>query len=700
METSVYVASAEGHSGKSAVALGLLEHLTKRYARVGVYRPVTEGVPEDDTVLATVLAHASVPLSPAEAVGVSYEDVHHDADAALGRIVERFHEVQARCDVVVILGSDFTDVTSPTEFSFNARVAANLAAPVLLVVGAHGLPAADVATVVEMALGELRSNVATPLAVVLNRADPGTADGLRHAVETVPALDGLPTYVIPASPLLSAPTVRDLLQATDGVLISGDEALLDREALAFVTAAMTMPNVLDRLLEESLVLTPGDRADVLLSVLLAHQSSTFPTIAGVMLNGGFELPPQVRRLIDGLGSRLPIITTHGGTHDTVMRLAEVRGRMTPTASRKIATAVQLFTEHVDADALLAHLAVPAPSIVTPLMFEHQLLEQAKAADRHIVLPEGQDDRILRATEILLRRGTVRITLLGVADELQARAREIGVDLSGAQIIDPHDPDHVERFAARYAELRAHKGMTVERAREVVVDPSYFGTMMVLMGEADGMVSGAVNTTAHTIRPALEVVKTNPGVSVVSSSFLMCLKDHVTVYGDCAVNPDPDAEQLADIAISSAQTAAAFGVEPRVAMLSYSTGTSGSGADVDKVRQATEIVRRRAPELLVEGPIQFDAAVDPTVGQQKAPGSPVAGHATVLIFPDLNTGNNTYKAVQRTAGAVAIGPVLQGLRKPVNDLSRGATLRDIVNTVAITAIQSTLPAPTAQPGDAH
>ncbi|WP_029212614.1 MULTISPECIES: phosphate acetyltransferase [Arsenicicoccus] len=698
METSVYVASAEGHSGKSAVALGLLESLTRRYARVAVYRPVTEGVPEDDTVLATVLSRSSVPLSPAEAVGVSYDDVHQDPDGALSRIVERYHEIQHGADIVLVLGSDFTDVTSPTEFSYNARIAANLAAPVLLVVGAHGRETEDVATVVEMALTELRTNSATPLAVVVNRAD-AAAEDLRAAVQGVTAGSaggaGLPTYVIPASTVLSAPTVRDLLKATDAELISGDESLLDREALAFVTAAMTMPNVLDRLLDESLVLTPGDRADVLLSVLLAHQSSTFPSIAGVMLNGGFELPPQVRRLIDGLGSSLPIMTTQGGTHDTVMALSGVRGRMTPASTRKVATAVELFAEHVDTDALLGHLREPHPSIVTPLMFEHRLLEQARAADRHIVLPEGQDDRILRATEILLSRKTVRITLLGVADELQARAREIGVDLTGAQIIDPQDPDHVERFAARYAELRAHKGMTVERAREVVIDPSYFGTMMVLMGEADGMVSGAVNTTAHTIRPALEVVKTNPGVSVVSSSFLMCLKDHVTVYGDCAVNPDPDAEQLADIAISSAQTATAFGIEPRVAMLSYSTGTSGSGADVDKVRAATEIVRRRAPELLVEGPIQFDAAVDPAVGSSKAPGSAVAGQATVLIFPDLNTGNNTYKAVQRTAGAVAIGPVLQGLRKPVNDLSRGATLRDIVNTVAITAIQSTLPAPAAQ-----
>jgi phosphate acetyltransferase len=254
-------------------------------------------------------------------------------------------------------------------------------------------------------------------------------------------------------------------------------------------------------------------------------------------------------------------------------------------------------------------------------------------------------------------------------------------------VSPFDADLVETFAVAYAEARAHKGMTVERAREIVTDISYFGTMMVHLGLADGMVSGAVNTTAHTIRPALEFVKTRPGVSTVSSVFLMCLADRVLVYGDCAVIPEPTTEQLADIAISSAETAQQFGIEPRVAMLSYSTGTSGSGADVEKVRAATALVAQRSPDLLLEGPIQYDAAVDSEVARTKLPDSLVAGRATVFIFPDLNTGNNTYKAVQRSAHAVAIGPVLQGLRKPVNDLSRGALISDIVNTVAITAVQA-------------
>jgi phosphate acetyltransferase len=308
----------------------------------------------------------------------------------------------------------------------------------------------------------------------------------------------------------------------------------------------------------------------------------------------------------------------------------------------------------------------------------------------VVLPEGTDERILRATEVVLRRGVAGVTLLGPVDQVRGRAAALGLDIGAAAVLDPVAPEAHEtreRFAATYATARAHKGVTLRQARDVVVDVSYFGTLMVLEGLADGMVSGAAHTTAHTIRPAFEVIRTVPGVRTVSSVFFMCLADRVLVYGDCAIIPDPDAGQLADIAVSSAATARRFGVEPRVAMLSYSTGESGTGAEVDKVREATRLVREREPGLPVEGPIQYDAAVDASVARAKLPGSEVAGQATVFVFPDLNTGNNTYKAVQRSAGAVAVGPVLQGLRRPVNDLSRGCTVADVVNTVAITAIQA-------------
>jgi phosphate acetyltransferase len=376
-----------------------------------------------------------------------------------------------------------------------------------------------------------------------------------------------------------------------------------------------------------------------------------------------------------------------GTFTTAERVMRVRGPITKDSSRKIETAHRAFAEQVDQAALLAAIDISGSQVRTPLMFEYQLMERARADRQRIVLPESQDDRILEASAILLRRGVADLTLLGEENSVRARASALGLDLDEASIVSPFDADLVEMFAAAYAEARAHKGMTVERAREIVTDISYFGTLMVELGLADGMVSGAVNTTAHTIRPALEFIKTKPGVSTVSSVFLMCLADRVLVYGDCAVIPEPTTEQLADIAISSAETARQFGIEPRVAMLSYSTGTSGSGADVEKVRAATALLAERSPDLLLEGPIQYDAAVDPEVARTKLPDSPVAGRATVFIFPDLNTGNNTYKAVQRSANAVAIGPVLQGLRKPVNDLSRGALISDIVNTVAITAIQA-------------
>jgi phosphate acetyltransferase len=477
------------------------------------------------------------------------------------------------------------------------------------------------------------------------------------------------------------------MAACDGRLVSGEETLLSQETTGVVVAAMTLPHVLDRLFDGAVVLTPGDRPEVVLGVLTAQVSANFPQMAGIVLNGGFELPGQVSRLIDGLGATMPIVATPLDTSETARVLTSVRGRLQKESPRKVATALAIFDEHVDGGVLLDRLEVAKTRVVTPLMFEHQLIDLAVADRRHIVLPEGNDDRILQAADILLRRKVADLTMLGEPREIQQRAGLLGVDISAARLLSPTDPELRGRFAAAYHERRKHKGIDLERARDIVIDVSYFGTMMVELGLADGMVSGAAHTTAHTIRPALEVVRTEPDVSVVSSVFFMCLRDQVLVYGDCAVNPDPTAAQLADIALASARTAAAFGVEPRVAMLSYSTGSSGAGSDVDKVIEATAMVRERAPELLVEGPIQYDAAIDAAVARTKLPDSQVAGRATVFVFPDLNTGNNTYKAVQRSAGALAVGPILQGLRKPVNDLSRGALVRDIVNTVAITAIQA-------------
>ena len=682
MASSVYIASMTGETGKSTVALGTLELLTRRLGKVGVFRPIVRADPQPDYVLELLLEHDGVDLPYDVCAGVTYEDVHADPDAALTTIIERYHAVADQCDAVVVVGSDYTDVGNPTEFSFNARIAANLGTPVILVLNGHDQSPAGLRTVADLAVTELAANYGKLLAIIANRVAPDDLDAARASLAT-----SVPVATLPEEPLLSAPTVADLIHDDDTVLAEGQPGALGHEVLAFVVAGMTLPNILDRLVDDAVVITPADRSDVVPGLLLADASQTFPRLAAIVLNGGFPLPPQIVRLIDGLSPGVPIITTSGDTFQTATRLAGVRGRLTRDATRKIDTALALYDEHVDAAELLARLDVTHSDVVTPLMFEHRLIERARTDPRHIVLPEGGDDRILQAAATVLRRGIAELTILGPPSEVRARAAALGLDLDAAKIIDPHDDDLRDRFAREYAERRAHKGVTLEAARDQGVDVSYFGTMMVLLGLADGMVSGAAHTTAHTIRPSFEVVRTRPGVSIVSSVFFMCLSDRVLVYGDCAVNPDPTAEQLADIAISSAETAAQFGVDPRIAMLSYSTGESGAGAEVDKVRTATALVRERRPELSVDGPIQYDAAVDASVARTKAPGSEVAGRATVFVFPDLNTGNNTYKAVQRSAGAVAVGPVLQGLRKPVNDLSRGALVRDIVNTIAITAIQA-------------
>jgi phosphate acetyltransferase len=688
---SIYITSVEGHAGKSTVALGILDTLSHETDRVGVFRPVARSSSERDYVLEMLLAHDGVDLDYDECVGVSYEDVHNDPEAALSEIVSRYKAVERQCNAVVILGSDYTDVGSPTELGFNARIAANLGAPVLLVLGGQQTDDIGNRTPDEMrqvftvARQELASAHAKVLGVVVNRADPARLDEIAQAISGNEP--GLVAWSIPENKFMIAPTLTSLMEATEGILLKGDPELLGREVLGVVVAGMSMENVLTRLIEGGVVVVAGDRSDVILALLMAHSADTFPSLAGIILNGGFDLLPQIELLIDGFDNSLPIIRNGLGTYDTALRITQTRGRFAVDSQRKYDTALALFEDHVDSEVLLRMLDVSRSDVVTPLMFEYDLLDRARSSPQHIVLPEGDDDRILRAASTLLRRGVARLTILGVESEVRARATELGADIAEAHILSPFDPELRERFAEEYTRLRAHKGMTIEVARDTVTDVSYFGTMMVHLGLADGMVSGAAHTTAHTIRPAFEIIKTNPGVSVVSSVFLMCLEDRVLVYGDCAINPDPNAEQLADIAISSAATAAQFDIEQRIAMLSYSTGESGAGADVEKVRTATELVRARRPDLAVDGPIQYDAAVDASVGTSKMPGSEVAGRATVFIFPDLNTGNNTYKAVQRSAGAVAIGPVLQGLRKPVNDLSRGALVQDIVNTVAITAIQA-------------
>lgn len=697
MVASLYLTSAEGRTGKSAVALGVLDALLVDAPRVGVFRPLIRSGSERDRVLELLRSRATAEAPYEACVGVTYEEAHEDPEAALARIVAAYQALRARCDAVVVVGSDFTDVAVPTELAFNARIAANLDTPVMLILGGrmHDGPetlgqssprsAVDLAQVAELGLHELRAAHAPLLAVLVNRADPAAIEEIEAEVSAV-VPEGVPVWAVPEEVSLVAPPVSTVIDAVGGTLLRGGDELLAREVQRIVIAGMAMEHVLPRLLEGSAVVIAADRAETLLAVVMAHEAPTFPSLAAVVLNGDFEISPDVERLLDGIGSSLPVIRTSLGTFDTAQRITQARGLLSADVPARLDTVVGLFREHVDSALLRARLELHRGGVRTPIMFAYELFERAAAADARIVLPEGEDDRILRAASTLLARGTVRLTVLGEEAEVRARAARLGLSLDGAEVVDPATSPLREGFVAEYARLRAHKCVTLEAAADQVADATVFGTMMVHAGLADGMVSGAAHTTAHTIRPALQIIGAKPGVSVVSSVFFMLLADRVLVYGDCAVNPDPTAEQLADIAISSAETAAQFGVEPRVAMLSYSTGDSGAGADVDKVRRATELARRARPDLLIEGPMQYDAAADLVVGASKLPGSRVAGRATVFIFPDLNTGNNTYKAVQRSAGAVAVGPVLQGLNRPVNDLSRGATVEDIVNTVAITAVQ--------------
>jgi phosphate acetyltransferase len=529
--------------------------------------------------------------------------------------------------------------------------------------------------------------------VVVNRTHPSLIGDVNAALARVVERphgdpEPHPSWAVPEEPALRQPSVEQLASRLGGRWITGAPDDLQRPVRNIRVAAMSVPNLLDRITDGTLLIAPGDRPDVIISAALTRASDAYPAVVGVALSGGLVPDDRVLRLVEGVGrgTTLPMFAVDTDSFETAVRAAQIEGSITPDNTRKVEAALGLFEAHIDVAALAERIELARPDTVTPIMFQYDLVERAQAANAHIVLPEGTDDRILLAADRILRRRVCDITLLGPVDQVRARIDELGLDLD-VPVIDPLDSELLDRFARRYHELRSHKGITFDRARDIMTDVSFFGTMMVYEGLADGMASGAAHTTAHTIRPALEFVKTRPGTSIVSSCFLMLLSDRVLVYGDCAVNPDPDAEQLADIAISSADTAAMFGIDPRVAMLSYSTGESSGGADVEKVRTATELVRTRRPDLLVEGPIQYDAAIDPVVGRAKLPGSEVAGRATVFIFPDLNTGNNTYKAVQRSADAIAVGPILQGLNKPVNDLSRGSLVPDIVNTIAITAIQA-------------
>ncbi|WP_447040077.1 phosphate acetyltransferase [Streptomyces sp. DSM 118878] len=690
MTRSVYVTGIDRGDGRQVVELGVMELLTRQVDRVGVFRPLVHDGP--DRLFDLLRARYRLSQDAASVYGMDYHEAsalqaEQGTDELVSRLVDRFHAVAADYEVVLVLGTDFADTQLPDELALNARLANEFGASVIPVVGGRKQTAESVRAETRNAHRAYESLGCDILAMITNRVAPADRAEIHELL--APDLP-VPSYVLPDEAALSAPTVAQITHALGGRVLLGDDSGLARDALDFVFGGAMLPRFLEALTPGCLVVTPGDRADLVVGSLAAHSAGT-PPIAGVLLTLDEQPGQEILTLADRLAPGTPVIAVSGGSFPTAAELFALEGKLNAATPRKAETALGLFERYVDTADLLGRVSAPSSDRLTPMMFEHKLLERARSDRRRVVLPEGSEERVLRAADVLLRRGVCDLTLLGPVEQIRKKAADLGVDLADSEVVDPQTSELRDRFAARYAALRAHKGVTVELAHDVVADVNYFGTLMVEEGLADGMVSGSVHSTAATIRPAFEIIKTKPEATIVSSVFFMCLADKVLVYGDCAVNPDPNAVQLADIAVQAAATAEQFGVDPRIAMLSYSTGTSGSGADVDKVREATELVRAGRADLKVEGPIQYDAAVEPSVAATKLPGSDVAGQASVLIFPDLNTGNNTYKAVQRSAGAIAVGPVLQGLRKPVNDLSRGALVQDIVNTVAITAIQAQTPA---------
>ena len=699
MSNNLYITATGARTGKSTISLGVMEMLLGTIDKVAFFRPIIENDPNDDDLIDNdihlISSHFDLKTPYENMFGYSAKEAKRllglgKEEELIEGILNKYSQLIEIYDFVLCEGTDFISSISTSEFYLNAKIAQNLNCPVLLVANAYQKTMEDTIGSIEFALDALSEKKCDIFATIVNRADPKDGEKIINHLKGRDLTGQQGYYTIPDEESLGTPTVAEIAKMVGAKVLYGEERL-NRNVLHYTIAAMQIRHIFDQIKHGSLVITSGDRADVIVACLAAISSMSMENISGILLTGGLTLDESIIKLIDGFSEMMPILSVKEDTFSTARKLDRIHPRITPDNGRKIIRALAVFEKNVNIAELAESVITTKTTVVTPKMFEFGLLQKARTHKQHIVLPEGEDERILRAADILLRREVVDITLLGDEHLIQERIVQLNLNLSGAKIIDPLKSELFEDYVAIYYKLRQHKGITMENAKDIISDVGYFGTMMTYKGHADGMVSGALHTTGATIRPAFEIIKTKPGFSIVSSVFLMCLADRVFVYGDCAVNPNPNAKQLAEIAISSAQTAITFGIDPRVAMLSYSTGESGKGADVDRVREATQIAKEIAketyPDLKLEGPIQYDAAVDLAVAKTKMPDSEVAGKATVFIFPDLNTGNNTYKAVQRSAGAVAIGPILQGLNHPVNDLSRGCTIPDIVNTVAITAIQA-------------
>lgn len=695
MSKTLYLTATEAKAGKSVISLGIMQLLLRNVRKVAFFRPIIT-TPQDEHARDHDIELIRKHFELAQAYDDSYAFTMDEARQLIGKgqkehlldtILKKYKKLEAEYDYILCEGTDFIGADAPFEFEINADIADILGSPVLLIGNGTGKTAQQAYDSAQNTVDIFSERTIKVIGCIVNRSTLSLNDIIsasKHFAITAPHVDVVPLYIIPEEPILGQPTLNDVQRWLNATVITGADRL-DANVQGSLVAAMNVGNFLEHLDDNQLIITPGDRGDIVLASLAARHSDAYPSPAGIVLTGGLDMPQSMLRMVDSRDG-MPIMAVNDNTIQCVNKLSRLYSHLDPTDVRRTNLALGVFESSVDIQALTSTLIDESSKKISPKMFEFNLLERAARHRMRIVLPEGTEDRILEASESLARRNVAEVILLGDPAEIAHRIQALGLDFE-PNIIHPESSPKFEEYAQTYAELRKKKGITIEQARDVMRDSTYFGTMMVHKDDADGMVSGAINTTAHTIRPAFEFIKTKPTTSIVSSVFLMCMKDCVLAFGDCAVNPNPTAEQLANIAISSAQTAQVFGIEPRVAMLSYSTGASGKGADVDLVIEATKLAQEMAPEMAIEGPLQYDAAIDADVAKTKLPDSKVAGQATVFIFPDLNTGNNTYKAVQRAANAIAIGPVLQGLNKPVNDLSRGCTVPDIINTVAITAIQA-------------
>ncbi|MBF0200265.1 MAG: phosphate acetyltransferase [Desulfamplus sp.] len=695
MSNNIYISATGPRSGKTVITLGVMELMLRKNKKVGFFRPIvneSEGVDKDLTLMATYF-DLKIPVS--EMYGFTTEEATEIASRGrqgdvIEGIITKYNRLKEKCDFIVSEGTDSVSASAAFEFDINAEISKHLSSSVLLVASGHGKSVGETIQSVETAVYSLKRRKGRTIGIIITRTDEKNGKEILHRLSKA-SFEGDPLlYAVPEDESLGRPTIMEIVKELDGKVLWGKNHL-NRHVHKFHVAAMQLRNFLPRIEHGSLIITPGDRADVIIASVASVSSNSRKNIAGLMLTGGLIPSKAVAELINGFPDVCPIISVKEDTFPAATRINTIQAGISPFDKRKITRILATFEKHVDTDKLSEKVIKTKTTIKTPKMFELELIQKARYKKQHIVLPEGDEERILRAAEILIRREVVDITLLGNSANIHRKIKALGLRMDQANIIDPVDSEYFDEYIQSYYALREHKGITPDYAHDIMKSVNDYATMMVFAGHADGMVSGSVHSTAATIRPALQILGTRPDCAIVSSVMFMCLEDRVLVYGDCAINPDPNADELAEIAISSAMTAKTFGVEPVVAMLSYSTGSSGKGRDVDKVRCAAELARLKASEVLpglkIEGPIQYDAAVDASVAKTKLPQSQVAGVATVFIFPDLNTGNNTYKAVQRSSGAVAVGPVLQGLRYPVNDLSRGCTVTDIVNTVAITAIQA-------------